>query len=68
LHFLRSDNAAAGGCRGEATLPGDEEKFAEREQTAGEGEGVLQEAGARLTQEAGSKVATPRGKVADLAH
>ena len=30
-------------------------------------EGMLQEAGARLTQEAGSKVAASRGKVIDLA-
>jgi integrase len=29
-------------------------------------EGMLQEAGARMTQEAGSKVAAPRGKVVDL--
>jgi hypothetical protein len=31
------------------------------------GEGMLQEAGAQLTQEAGSKVAASRGKVIDLA-
>jgi len=30
-------------------------------------EGTLQEAGARLTQEAGNKVTAPRGKVVDLA-